>query len=135
MRTWWHRVGDTPAAGIHKVVMGEVGNFPELAQFYDAEVLQPANRLFSATIQRGIDRGEFRRLPVHEVTHALLAPMLLLALHKHAFGACPMIDAAGGLADPAHLLGTHLELVLRGLQKPVAAPAPRRARTSTRGAS
>src|SRR6476661_8698678 len=34
MHTWWERVGDTPAAGIHKIVISEVRNFPELAQFY-----------------------------------------------------------------------------------------------------
>src|SRR5512137_284492 len=58
MDTWWQRVGNTPAAGIHKVVLAEVRNFPELAQFYNDEVIVPADRLFSTTVQRGIDRGE-----------------------------------------------------------------------------
>src|SRR5205085_2165875 len=39
MNTWWDRIGDTPAAGIHKVVLSEVRNFPELAQFYADEVI------------------------------------------------------------------------------------------------
>ena len=34
LHTWWDRVGNTPAAGIHKIVLAEVRNFPELAQFY-----------------------------------------------------------------------------------------------------
>jgi AcrR family transcriptional regulator len=114
MDTWWERVGNTPAAGIHKIVLSEVRNFPELAQFYSDEVIAPADRLFSSAVQRGIDRGEFRPMPVHEVAHALMAPMIFMALHRHSFGACQI----GGRddVDPAAMLRTHLNLVLRGLE-------------------
>jgi AcrR family transcriptional regulator len=113
MQIWWERVGDTPAAGIHKIVIAEVRNFPDLAQFYADEVIVPADRLFSGAVQRGIDRGEFRPLPVHEVAHALMAPMIFLSLHKHSFGACPVhgIDL-----DPVAVLKTQLDIALRGLQ-------------------
>jgi AcrR family transcriptional regulator len=113
METWWQRVGDTPAAGIHKIVIAEVRNFPDLAQFYTDEVIMPADRLFSSAVQRGIDRGEFRPLPVHEVAHALMAPMIFLSLRKHSFGAC----AVHGLqVDAAAVLRTQLEIVLHGLE-------------------
>jgi AcrR family transcriptional regulator len=113
LTTWWSRLGNTPAAGIHKVVLAEVRNFPELAQFYTDEVIVPADRLFSRTVQRGIDRGEFRPLPVHEVAHALMAPMIFQALHRHSFGACPV---HGVELDPEAMLRTQLELLLRGLE-------------------
>ena len=113
MMTWWQRLGDTPAAGIHKVVLSEVRNFPELAQFYTDEVIVPADRLFSRAVQRGIDRGEFRPLPVHEVAHALMAPMIFQALHRHSFGACPV---QGLEIDPESMLRVQLELLLRGLE-------------------
>lgn len=110
---WWERFGDTPAAGIHKVVISEVRNFPELAQFYADEVITPADRLFSSTVERGIARGEFRPLPVHDVAHALMAPMIFMALHRHSFGACPV---HGVEMDPMAVLNTQLDLVLRGLE-------------------
>ena len=110
---WWERFGDTPAAGIHKVVISEVRNFPELAQFYADEVITPADRLFSSTVERGIARGEFRALPVHDVAHALMAPMIFMALHRHSFGACPV---HGVEMDPMAVLNTQLDLVLRGLE-------------------
>ncbi len=113
MNTWWDRVGGTPAAGIHKIVVAEVRNFPELAQFYADEVIVPADRLFTSAVQRGIDRGEFRPLPLREAALALMAPMIFLALHRHSIGACPV---AGPEADPRRVLQTHLELVLRGLE-------------------
>ena len=125
MNIWWQRFGNTPAAGIHKVVLSEVRNFPELAQFYSDEVIAPADRLFSGAVQRGIERGEFRELPVHEVAHALMAPMIFMALHQHSFGACPVHDSLQ--IDPVSVLHTQLDIMLRGLEvRPPAAPAARK---------
>ena len=62
LHIWWERVGCTPAASIHTIRLAEVRNFPELAQFYSDEVIEPADRLFSGCVQRGIDAGEFRTL-------------------------------------------------------------------------
>ncbi len=121
MARWWERVGSTPAAGIHKVVLAEVRNFPELAQFYTDEVMIPADRLFCSAVERGIAGGEFRALPVHEVAHALIAPMIFMALHQHSFGACPVHGAIE--VQPGDVLRTHLQLVLCGLQRPDR-PAP-----------
>jgi len=119
LRTWWQRVGSTHAAGIHKIVLAEVRNFPELAQFYTDEVMVPADRLFSGCVQRGISSGEFRPMPVHDVAHALIAPLIFMAVHRHSFGCCPV---HGGVeVDPGAMLDTHLDLVLRGLE--VRAPA------------
>jgi hypothetical protein len=73
-------------------------------------------------VQRGIDRGEFRKLPVHEVAHALMAPLIFMSLHRHSFGACPL---HGRDMDPAALLKTQLDLVLHGLEQPT--PPARRA--------
>jgi AcrR family transcriptional regulator len=114
LHVWWERVGCTPAASIHKIMLAEVRNFPELAQFYSDEVIQPADRLFSGCVQRGIDAGEFRPMPQHEVAHALIAPLIFMAVHRESFGACPVFG--GSAIEPRVMLDTHLELMLRGLQ-------------------
>ncbi len=114
MRIWWERVGSTSAAGIHKIVLAEVRNFPEMAQFYTDEVIIPADRLFSGCVTRGIEQGEFRAMPVHEVAHALIAPLIFMAVHRHSFGACPVHGSVD--IDPGMMLQTHLDLVLRGLE-------------------
>jgi AcrR family transcriptional regulator len=121
MQTWWERVGNTSAAGIHKIVLSEVRNFPDLAQFYNDEVIVPADQLFSSAVQRGIDSGEFRPMPLHEVAHALIAPLIFMALHCHSVGAC---SVHGGVAtDPLQMLKTHFDLLLRGLEVRAGAPA------------
>jgi len=126
MQSWWQRVGSTPAGGIFKIIVAEVRNFPELAQFYSDEVVVPAQRLISATLQRGIERGAFRPVAGAEATHTLIAPLLFLALHKHSIGACAVI---GPTLDAEALIDTHIDLMLRGLKvaaMPPAARAPRR---------
>ncbi len=114
MHSWWNRFGNTPAAGIHKVVIAEVRNFPELAQFYSDEVIVPADRLFGNCIQRGITRGEFRAMPLHEAAHTLMAPLLFMVLCRHSFGCCAIEGRVD--VDPTTMLDTHLDLVLRGLE-------------------
>jgi hypothetical protein len=106
-------VGDTPAGGIHKIIMAEARNFPEIAEFYNQEVIVPAHDLISKTVKRGVASGEFRDVPPDEVTHVLIAPLIFLALHLHSFGACPL-----GLStiDPARLIDTQIDIMLRGLQ-------------------
>ncbi len=128
MHAWWQRVGDTDAGGIFKIIIAEVRNFPELAQFYADEVILPAYRLVSGTLQRGIDRGEFRAVPVREATHTLIAPMLLQALHRHSVGAC---ITTGLEMHPPALIDAQVDLMLRGL-KP---PASGRSRTSRKARS
>ncbi len=119
---WWERVGCTPAAGIHKVMLAEARNFPDLAQFYADEVFVPAERLFHSAVRRGIERGEFRALPLDATTHALMAPMIFLALQQHSFGACSVRGTE--TPEPLALLQTHLEIMLHGLEAPPRSAQP-----------
>ena len=116
---WWDRLGNTPAGGIIKIILAEVRNFPDLAQFYVDEVIVPARQLLGMAVQRGVTSGEFRALPPQAVAHVLMAPIIFMALHRHSFGACPV---QGELLDPDTILKTHLDLALHGLCLPGKAP-------------
>ncbi|MET0335318.1 MAG: TetR/AcrR family transcriptional regulator [Rhizobacter sp.] len=118
MRMWWKRVGNSPAGGIHKIMMAEVRNFPEIAQFYRDEVIQPASDLLIRTLRRGVERGEFRALPYEETMHALIAPLIFMSLHKNSFGACP---SEGMDFDPDQVIEIHIDLMLHGLLDKTAA--------------
>lgn len=120
LNTWWERVGDSPASGIFKIIITEVGNFPDLARFYSEEVIQPARALFQKVLQRGVRSGEFRPVQVDDAVHVLLFPLLMLCLNKHSVGACN-VDAA---IDPRRFLATHVDVLLRGLQAPQPAARP-----------
>ena len=62
LRAHWDFVRSPEFQTIFKLVTGELHNFPDLAEFYGREVIKPANQLIASVIQRGIDRGIFRRV-------------------------------------------------------------------------
>jgi AcrR family transcriptional regulator len=111
LRLWWERIGETRASGIVKLMTSEVRNFPEIAQFYVDEVVTPSNQMLASVIQRGIARGEFRGVDVPEATHALVGPLVFLALNKHSLGAC----SAAFLLDPKVVIAALVDMVLYGL--------------------
>jgi TetR/AcrR family transcriptional regulator len=117
---WWERIGETRASGIMKLMMSEVRNFPEIAQFYADEVIHPAERMVSQLVQRGVDRGEFRPIASAELVHSLMAPLLFLVMHKHSIGAC----GVGHSIEPKLFIATHIDLVLHGLLAPTPLPPP-----------
>lgn len=127
LRDWWQRIVNTPASGILKLMMSEVRNFPDLAQFYLEEVIEPSHRLLAAMVERGIARGEFQPLPVADVVHALIAPMLFMAMHKHSFGACPGHSTG---FDMQSFIDTQIELLLNGLRREPRGQARARGRRS-----
>jgi TetR/AcrR family transcriptional regulator len=125
--TWWSRVGASKASGLLVLIMAEAKHFPELAQFYMDEVVAPSHALLARTVQRGIDRGEFRPLDVTSVVHALIAPMQFLILYRQCTSVCTVNPVP---LDPEQFMSTQIELLLRGLevrpaaQAPAPAPAP-----------
>lgn len=118
MLQWWHRYGDTKASGISKLVMSEASNFPELAQFYQTEVIVPAQALVRKALQRGVDSGEFRPLQpaaLELALHSVMAPLLFLVMWKHSMApCCPSHEQI----DPVAFISQHAQLMARGLSNP-----------------
>ena len=119
---WWLEVFDSPTSGVFKLIITEVRNFPDIAEFYVAEVIQPAEDLIGRIVQRGIDRGEFDALHVPDVVHSLCLPMVMLCVHKHSIGACA--DHHEDF-EPHQFVRAHVDLIVRGLVR--AKPVARRA--------
>ncbi|MFC4932517.1 TetR/AcrR family transcriptional regulator [Massilia sp. GCM10023247] len=107
---WWERIGANKVSGIIKLVTAEAGNFPELAAFYQDEVINRGTRMISSMLERGIDRGEFRPVDVAQITQVLIAPMLMLVTWKHSVGPCER-----DMLQPQAFLDAFLDLALNGL--------------------
>ncbi|WP_258869238.1 TetR/AcrR family transcriptional regulator [Aquitalea aquatica] len=112
---WWQQVGSAQSAGLCKLMIAEAANFPELAQFYFDEVIAPSNQMLSMVLQRGIDSGEFRAVPLVHTVDALLAPLLTTMIFSHSFGQLPGC-CIGSTKDPLGFLKDALDLVLHGLK-------------------
>jgi AcrR family transcriptional regulator len=113
LQSWWERIGATPASGIAKLMMSEARNFPELADYYQREVLQPGVALIRRVLQHGIDRGEFRAIDLDYAVYGVIAPMNYLMTNKHSFGACA---PDGRQLDPLRFLQAQADLLLQGLR-------------------
>jgi TetR/AcrR family transcriptional regulator len=111
MTSWWERIGSTKASGITKLVMSEARNFPELAAFFEHEVVLPGNELIQRILQRGVDRGEFQLIDMKYGVYTVMAPLMFLAMWKHSLGTC--VGAAK--IDPEAYIAVQAETLLAGL--------------------
>lgn len=105
----------SPVGAIPKLVIAEAGNFPDLARFYAEEVVGRGMGVVSRLVARGVERGEFRAIDPAGAAPVVIAPLLLLAMWKHALE--PHAPArARALFDPRSFVATYTDLVLNGLR-------------------
>jgi TetR/AcrR family transcriptional regulator len=123
MQAWWAQYGDTKASGISKLIMSEATNFPELAAFYQKEVVEPGRALISKILQRGIDSGEFQPTDLKYGIYAVLAPMLFLIMWKHSLGACVPDNSP---IVPKDYIRAQMNTILLGLCAPGTAEQSRK---------
>jgi TetR/AcrR family transcriptional regulator len=119
MTAWWHRVGATHSAGICKLMVSEGGKFPELADFYRTEVIDPACQIIGRVLTRGVQRGELEARHAQHSVYTLLAPILFLMLWNSAPG------LSGSMAlDGQAFLDTQIDVLLHGIGVHPTPPTP-----------
>lgn len=59
---WWKFMRSDRFTVVHRLVIGELHNFPDLMQFYADEVILRGRSLLSSVVARGTARGEFRSI-------------------------------------------------------------------------
>ena len=114
MRRWWTQYGGTPAAGLTKLIMSEATNFPDLAQYYQDEVVGPSHELLRRIVQRGIDRRELRPVDLTLAAHLIVAPLVQLVTWRFSLAPC---CPSAQMPDPLALLDMHADMVVRGLRR------------------
>ena len=93
-----------------RLVIGEGGNFPEIARAYHDRAISTVLGLLESLIRHGEARGEFRRCDAASVAKSIAGGVVLSAIWKTVFepvGAIPL--------DPVAMAQSHADLVLRGL--------------------
>jgi AcrR family transcriptional regulator len=110
--SWWERIGKTRASGITKLVMSEAQNFPEIAAFYQEEVIKPGNAMIHSILERGVQSGEFRNMDLEQAVHIIVAPMIFLMMWKHSMGACA---ASAKIVDPEQFIHMQVDVFLNGM--------------------
>ncbi|HRO58989.1 MAG TPA: TetR/AcrR family transcriptional regulator [Burkholderiaceae bacterium] len=106
---WWTRFGGTKLAGIAKLVVGEAGNFPELAQFFQQEVVSRNLQLLRSIIERGIAREEFAPVDLDACVNLWISPLVMRAIWEHSIGPC---CPSGTVVPVERFLEAHLRSIL-----------------------
>ena len=110
MQSWWERIGNTTASGITKLVTSEASNFPDVVQFYEAEVMRPGHELFKKILQRGIDNGEFRAFDTDNAVYSLVSVIVFLSMWKHSLSP----SCATSIFQPDIFLHNHVDALMHG---------------------
>ncbi|UXY16223.1 TetR/AcrR family transcriptional regulator [Chitiniphilus purpureus] len=108
--TWWTQIGESRLSALPKLMVAEAKNFPEVAELYQKEFIQPGQALLKRVVEDGIARGEFRAVPVEHAVQTLMSPVVMLMIWQHSLVPCFDPDA-----DPRSYLEAMLDLVLHGL--------------------
>ena len=97
-------------AVLPKVLLAEAGNFPELAEFWRREIIDEGLGLFASVIERGIRRGEFRKVDPRNTAMLCVAPILLTIFWRTTFAQFDSVPF-----DYPKFIENHLDILLRGL--------------------
>ncbi|HET7232086.1 MAG TPA: TetR/AcrR family transcriptional regulator [Longimicrobium sp.] len=112
LMAWWELVGNSRVACLSKLMTGEAANFPELAQYYVDHVVVRARRIFQAALQRGIDSGEFRPVPLTDTARLAIAPLVHVSIYKRSMFP---FDPEG--CDMERYVNLHIDIFLRGIAR------------------
>jgi AcrR family transcriptional regulator len=94
-----------------RLVLAEAANFPELAQFWRNEIIDRGMALLGGIIERGMARGEFRKVEAQHAVRLCVAPILVILLWRTTFA---QFDETP--YDYQGLIDTHLQTLLKGLE-------------------
>ena len=93
-----------------KMVIGESGNFPEIARIWHDDIVGKALGLLTGLIARAQERGEVRTGDPREYTLTIIGPMLAAVMFRETF-----VPAGAEPFNIPHLMQQHLDAVLPGL--------------------
>jgi AcrR family transcriptional regulator len=110
LRNFGNFVSTSDRVVLPKIVIAEAGNFPDLARFYREEVIERGLKLLGGIVARGVERGEFRPIPVEHAVRLIIAPLLVIMFWRTTFA---RFDAKP--YDYAGLIEAHIETILEGL--------------------
>jgi len=103
-----HIVEDRRRREVLRMLIAEAPRFPELADRYHQEILRPCLDMLRQAIQRGMDRGEFRKSAIVDLPQIVIAPIALVDLWMMMFDTRQPLDMKA-------YFNAHLDLVLNGL--------------------
>jgi AcrR family transcriptional regulator len=93
--------------GLLRLLVADGPKFPDLVDFYHDQIPRVGHEMIKATIQQGIDSGEFRPMDTDVAAHLITGPILAEIMRR--------LLLAVKLVPLEHLIDLHLDLMFNGL--------------------
>lgn len=93
------RLSDTRVFSVPHLVISIASRFPEIAQFYRAEVIDRARMAVMSIVRAGVAKGDFREIDPDIAVRLLVGPFMFEALWRHVFAGEPGIRDANAVLD------------------------------------
>ncbi len=103
-----HIVEDRRRREMARLLIAEASRFPGLTDRYHEDIHRPCMAILEKTIQRGVDRGEFRNSAVTDCPLVIIAPIALVDTWIMMFEDRHPLDLKT-------YFNAHLDLVINGL--------------------
>lgn len=104
MAEFMKRIPGSPVAVVIRLLLSEGPRHPDLVDYYWENVVSKGLGAISSFVERGVERGEFRRSAVGELPQLFLAPMMLSTVWNMLF--------AKRRLDSDKLIDTHVDMLL-----------------------
>jgi AcrR family transcriptional regulator len=106
------RLTDPRFAFLPRLIIGESGNFPQIARLYHEQVIARFMAMMTATVEDGIASGGFRAVDARLAAHSLAGGLILGVLWRAIF------EPVGAPAlDMPTYARAHADIILHGLQQ------------------
>jgi AcrR family transcriptional regulator len=108
-RQYQEIVSNKRARSLFRLLIAEGGKFPELAQMYYREIIDPGASALGLVMDRGVASGEFQTTEIRKFPQMMAAPAALAVVWILVFGERPDFDLEA-------YQQVHLNFVLRALR-------------------
>ena len=98
------KIPGSPVAVVIRLLLSEGPRHPDLVDYYWKNVVNRGLTAISLFIERGVERGEFRRTAVNDLPHLFLAPMMLSMIWNLLFTKRTL--------DTDKLMDTQIDMIL-----------------------
>ena len=102
------RIPGSPVAVVIRLLIAEGHRHPDLVDFYWDNVVSKGLAALSQVVERGVERGEFRRSDVTDLPQLFIAPVMLSMIWKIVFTKRAL--------DTDKLIETQLQVILAYLK-------------------
>lgn len=108
LKSFMKKIPNSPIAVVVRLLISEGPRHPDLLEFYYENVVSKGLAAITHFLERGVERGEFRKSPVTDMPHLFLAPVMLSIVWGLLFSKKSL--------DTDQLIDTQIDMLLTNIK-------------------